>query len=110
MAKINYVTEETNERLSKYDLEGTQAEVIQRINDAFTEASMLYLSIEDVTLYLDWRPRQYDEGDDLYIYARRPKNDAENAKRKAAAKDQKNAVEARERKLLADLQAKYSTK
>jgi len=108
--KINYVTEETDERLSKYDLEGTQAEVIQRINDAFTEASTLYLSIEDVTLYLDWRPHQYDEGDDLYIYARRPENDAEKAKRKAVAKEQKTAVEARERKLLADLQAKYATK
>lgn len=110
MVRINYVTEETNERLSKYDLEGTQAEVVKRINDAFTEASMLYLNIDDVTLYLDWRPREYDDGDDLYIYARRPENDAEKAKRKAAAKKQKGDVEARERKLLADLQAKYLTK
>lgn len=98
------VTACTSERLSKYDLEGAQEAVIQRINQAFADARLV-ASVGE--LYLDWTPKQWDDGEDLYVYVRREETDAERDKRMAATNMHKRQVEERERKLLEDLQKKY---
>lgn len=108
--RIYMVTDSTNHHISKYDLEGSRAAVLAQINAVFDDAEQDYVGVEGVELYTDWRPRQWDEGEDLYVYARRPENEAEKKARKAADQERKNANEARELKLLQELQAKYAGK
>jgi hypothetical protein len=84
--------------------------VIENINAVFDDADKDYAGVEGVELYTDWKPRQWDEGEDLYVYARRPENEAETQKRKADEKARKQSDEARELKLLQQLQAKYAGK
>lgn len=66
--------------------------------------------VAGVELYADWRPREWSEGEDLYIYARRPETATETAERKAAEKQRKQTDEARELELLKQLQTKYAGK
>lgn len=106
--KRHIVTEPTKQYLSKYDLEGSEEDVIRRIREAFEQARVHYN--EPTEFYLDWSPREWSDSEDLTVYAKRPETDAERAERLAVTEAQKAAAEARERKLLAELQAKYDDK
>lgn len=101
------VTESTNVHISRYSLEGTQEEVINCINEAFDIARGKLANPDQCKLYLDWQPRQYDEGDDLYVYVSRPETQDEAARRIADDRARKQQVEQHELKVLADLLQKY---
>lgn len=102
------VVEPTGVDLSKYDLEGTEEAVVRSIREAFDKARQKYNS--EAEFYLDWSPRQWGDGDDLVVYAKRPETTEERKSRLALKKEREQIAEQRERKLLAELQAKYGNK
>jgi hypothetical protein len=104
------VTVATEHHISRYDLEGTRDAIIKNINTVFDAAAQDFAGVEGVELYSDWSPRMWDEGEDLYIYVRRPESDEEKRARKDAETSLKADTTARELKLLEQLQAKYAGK
>jgi hypothetical protein len=108
--RVILVTDATDHKVSKYDLEGSRAQLIERINHVFDDAERDYVGVEGVELYTDWRPREWSEGEDLFVYARRPENEKEKKKRKADELARKQSTEVHELKLLQQLQAKYAGK
>jgi hypothetical protein len=108
--KVVLVTDHTNLHISKYDLEGSCEAIVNQIQKVFAQAAEQYKGVEGVALYADWRPREWSDGEDLYIYATRPETDEERATRKATEKQRRQAEEARELALLQQLQSKYAGK
>lgn len=76
--KIHKITEATGCYISKYSLEGTEADVVLAINEAFQRAHLFMLarypqfSQEQYELYLDWEATSYGVNDSLTIYVKRP--------------------------------------
>lgn len=106
-------TEATDQTISKYDLEGKQADIMHRIAVAFARArdDMTEKLGEGVPfdLYTDWRPRGYDDSDELTIYVNRPETTAEALRRQSTAQEQKDRQKEHDLRVLADLTKKYGS-
>lgn len=104
------VTVEMDNHVSKYDLEGSEDAVVQAIRDVFAQARNSRKYVEGGELYLDWRPRRWEEGDDLYMYMKRPETDKERDKRIAEEKAVEEQQEAHQRRMYEQLHKKFGGK
>lgn len=108
------VTVHTRASLSRYDFEGSEADVIRRIQEVFESARVqlrhehkLFQIPAEWEMYLDERERRWDDGSDWIVAYRRPETDEEYDKRMADVAERKVREEAAQRKQYEELAKKY---
>lgn len=102
--KPRLVSFNTHVSISKYDLEGSQKSVIDRINAAFDRARGEH---RDGELYSDWTPDAYTDTDTLYIYQRREETPTERDLRVMLEAERKQEQQTREQALYLELHKKF---
>lgn len=109
-----YISVPTDVTCGTYNFEGSEAEIVKSVHDAFQsaadevrQANKLFELPAEWNLTARWEDRQWDDGKELVISCRRLESDEEYAKRLDAELLRDNAREQAERRQYEELSKKY---